>query len=101
MQDLQRHIRIAPCVSIVRLGSVDNERPILVNSETFQTQNSLWNFPFTTRQYQRSSSRLCWIDTITIDQNNIIAERNYQVRQMGSIYSQAQEVHVWFGLSAP
>ncbi|KAK5091835.1 hypothetical protein LTR70_006365 [Exophiala xenobiotica] len=37
-----------------------------------------------------------WVDAICIDQLNI-AERNHQVRQMGSIYRQADRVLVWLG----
>lgn len=37
-----------------------------------------------------------WIDAICIDQFNV-AERNHQVRRMGSIYSQAESVLIWLG----
>lgn len=40
--------------------------------------------------------RQLWIDAICIDQNNI-AERNHQVKQMRSIYENAEKVVIWLG----
>jgi hypothetical protein len=37
-----------------------------------------------------------WIDALCINQSNT-SERNHQVAQMGSVFSQAQLVHVWLG----
>ena len=37
-----------------------------------------------------------WIDALCIDQKNT-SERNHQVAQMGSIFSQAEYVHLWLG----
>lgn len=39
---------------------------------------------------------LRWIDTISIDQDNVM-EQNHQVQQMGRIYSHALQVMGWFG----
>ena len=44
--------------------------------------------------------RPVWIDAICIDQSNI-AERNAQVKVMGSIYASAKLVIAWFGRQAP
>jgi hypothetical protein len=37
-----------------------------------------------------------WIDAICIDQSNL-NEKNHQVRQMGSIYTGAEQVMIWLG----
>jgi hypothetical protein len=37
-----------------------------------------------------------WIDTLRIDQPNVL-QRNHQVRQMGTIYTQAATDNVWLG----
>jgi hypothetical protein len=42
--------------------------------------------------------RTLWIDAICIDQQNV-PERNSQVQMMGSVYSNAQKVLIWLGLS--
>ncbi|KAF2272702.1 HET-domain-containing protein [Westerdykella ornata] len=47
-----------------------------------------------------SEHRLLWIDSLCIDQSSnptSIAERQRQVRMMGSIYSQATQVLIWLG----
>lgn len=40
--------------------------------------------------------RILWIDAICIDQDND-KERGHQVRQMGSIYTNAKQVIIWLG----
>jgi hypothetical protein len=41
-------------------------------------------------------TKALWIDTICIDQDNVI-EKNQQVQQMGEIYEKAQLVVSWLG----
>lgn len=41
--------------------------------------------------------RILWVDAICIDQANL-KERGHQVRQMGDIYSKAEQVLFWLGL---
>jgi Heterokaryon incompatibility protein (HET) len=43
------------------------------------------------------AGRLLWVDSICIDQFNII-EKNQQLRLMGNIYSRAKDVLIWLGL---
>lgn len=43
--------------------------------------------------------RIMWIDAICIDQGNAL-ERGHQVKQMGSIYSRAEQVIFWLGPAA-
>lgn len=45
---------------------------------------------------ESSTSTWYWIDALCIDQSNIM-ERNHQVAQMGTTYSQAQGVSIWMG----
>lgn len=52
------------------------------------------------KSYRQTLKRkYLWIDALCIDQGNI-PERNHQVAQMTSIYSNAEEVIVWLGLQA-
>jgi hypothetical protein len=48
------------------------------------------------RLRRRTQSRMIWIDSICIDQNNV-KERNHQVRQMGTIYASAEQVIIYLG----
>jgi hypothetical protein len=45
---------------------------------------------------QTTTARALWIDALCINQQDI-NERNHQVNQMGTIYSQAQRVVAWLG----
>jgi hypothetical protein len=67
---------------------------ILINGRFYNVQPNLWSF-------LRIAGTKCseiyfWIDALSIAQHNI-EERNHQVKQMGRIYSHAQEVVAWLG----
>lgn len=47
-----------------------------------------------------SDVRNIWIDSVSIDQNSV-EERNFQVRNMGHIYTSADSVLVWLGETLP
>ncbi|KAK7985799.1 hypothetical protein PG988_003421 [Apiospora saccharicola] len=47
----------------------------------------------------RDYERVLWVDALCIDQSNI-GERNHQVGRMREIYSQAERVQVWLGLTS-
>lgn len=85
------------CLSYV-WGPDDNQRSILVNGESHWIRKNLYDFLNVTRTKYAEAGRFFWIDALCIDQSSI-AERNHQVAQMGSIYSNAQEVFIWLGLS--
>jgi hypothetical protein len=44
----------------------------------------------------QEKDRILWIDALCINQNNT-EERGQQVRQMGSIYSNAERIIIWLG----
>ena len=46
----------------------------------------------------KEEDRYIWIDALSIDQANT-EERNHQVRMMGNIYKNAENVIVWLGLA--
>lgn len=46
-----------------------------------------------------SDTRALWIDQICINQDDI-QEKSHQVAMMGSIYSNAEHVHVWLGAAS-
>jgi len=48
------------------------------------------------RLRRQTTERTLWIDAICIDQNNV-KERNHQVKQMGAIYSSADQVLIYLG----
>ena len=67
---------------------------ILVNGKSFLVRRNLYEF---LEAAGTSFPRLAiWIDAICIDQFNH-AEKNQQVRQMGKIYTAAENVVVWLG----
>ena len=84
------------CLSYV-WGPARPHRLILMNGRVFRVRQNLWCFLSATRKnLQRPLSKLYWIDALCIDQDNTL-ERNHQVAQMGTIYSQAQSMLIWLG----
>ncbi|ORX92548.1 heterokaryon incompatibility protein-domain-containing protein [Clohesyomyces aquaticus] len=87
-------------------GVENATRDIILDGEPFVIRENLWLFLLEFRaknMFPDSETQGCkdtlWIDAICINQGNI-EERNQQVAMMGEIYSQAEEVAVWLGLSA-
>ncbi|KAH8712226.1 heterokaryon incompatibility protein-domain-containing protein [Phaeosphaeriaceae sp. PMI808] len=86
----------------------NRKRCIICNEQELEIGDNLWNFLHQFRrqrsleQYDNggacdSISRL-WIDAVCINQSNL-KERNQQVAQMRDIYTKAESVIVWLGLS--
>lgn len=75
-------------------GTPENPEICYLNGQATMIQHNLYEALL----HLRSSwePRTLWIDAICIDQSNI-SERNHQVGQMRSIYSQADSVIVWLG----
>lgn len=81
------------CISYV-WGPNDVKHMIEINGQAFYVQSNLFKFlQVARRQYPNVPF---WIDALSIDQENS-HERNHQVQQMGSIYSQASCVLAWMG----
>ncbi|KAF1834902.1 HET-domain-containing protein, partial [Decorospora gaudefroyi] len=85
------------CLSYV-WGSESNQKQILINGKTHMVRENLWDFMRVARKKYASPPRTFWIDALCINQGSI-PERNHQVAQMGSIYSNAGHVLAWLGLS--
>jgi hypothetical protein len=85
------------CLSYV-WGTESAQQTILVNEKVFYVRNNLWNFINVARTRYAVIRRAFWIDALCIDQE-WVAERNHQVAQMGTIYSNAAEVIAWLGVS--
>lgn len=84
------------CLSYV-WGSPETERLILINGKLLRIRENLYRFLCTaTHINEQSRSTWYWIDALCVDQSNT-TERNHQVAQMGTIYSQAQGVPIWIG----
>lgn len=82
------------CLSYV-WGSAVDQRTILINGKLFDVRRNLYDF-LSTIQRRTSDPLSIWIDALSIDQEDT-TERNHQVQQMGSIYSQASHVYIWLG----
>jgi hypothetical protein len=67
---------------------------IVVDGAEFPARENLLSCLQAVRQ--STGHRLLWIDAICIDQGNL-EERNRQVKLMGQIYSDANEVLAWLG----
>lgn len=75
-----------------------HEKPtfeILINDLTFTVRQNLYDF-LDAAWTLKEAETWFWIDQLCINQNDI-AERNYVVRQMTSIYSKAERVNIWLG----
>lgn len=75
-------------------GDPEPTQQIRLNGKTLYVRENLHKFLRQARE-NRILDPL-WIDALCIDQNNT-QERNHQVQQMGSIYSNAQRVISWLG----
>ena len=88
------------CLSY-RWGNPDPSSSILINGKVFAIGQNLFDFLATARENHASSTPASlgpyWIDAMCIDQSNVF-ERNHQVRQMGTIYTNALQVYVWLGM---
>ncbi|KNG48277.1 hypothetical protein DDE82_005396 [Stemphylium lycopersici] len=85
------------CLSYV-WGSEAIQHQILINRRPMRVRENLWNFMHAARTKHGAKPRTLWVDALCIDQDSIY-EKNHQVAQMGSIYSQAGEVISWLGLN--
>ncbi|CAO2653509.1 Nn.00g029200.m01.CDS01 [Neocucurbitaria sp. VM-36] len=77
-------------------GSSDTLEAIKVNGKDMPITENLF-FALRNLRYP-NMDRILWVDAICIDQRND-KERGHQVQQMGGIYSQADRVIFWLGLS--
>ncbi|KAK3638957.1 hypothetical protein LTR22_017644 [Elasticomyces elasticus] len=79
-------------------GSDSNMHEIMIDDKIALVRDNIWQFLVHARdsslRNQLNSS--LWIDSINIDQRNN-DEKNHQVRQMRTIYSQARRVIAWLG----
>lgn len=82
-----------------------HENTILIDGETFSTQRNLLDFLQVMQSTAPPDDPIFdpdvgyWIDALCIDQINTL-EKNHQVAQMGSIFSKAEHVHVWLGMTS-
>lgn len=83
------------CLSYV-WGPESPDYQITVNGKKFVVRQNLYNFLRKAKKCKLSMP--LWIDAICINQNDI-AEKNTQVRRMGSTYAKACKVLVELGLS--
>jgi hypothetical protein len=86
------------CLSYV-WGDETSGEWILVNGQKFWVRQNLWDFLDRARHDHRLNTEQLWIDALCIDQENV-AERQHQVRQMGDIYANAEVVVSWLGIEA-
>lgn len=77
-----------------RWGSPSDTVPIVLEGQTFQVTT---NLEAALRQFRKPRTReVLWIDALCINQEDD-KEKSLQVSLMGSIYEEAQFVHVWLG----
>lgn len=77
-------------------GSEPPSKSILVNGQSFPVRKNLYTALVNLRD--TTKPRALWIDAICINQEDVI-ERNWQVSLMGFIYTRAERVLVWLGVS--
>lgn len=96
-------------------GDVSDMKKILVNGQSLEISENLFDFLVERRSWDNAKKfafeqtenenafqalqdreEWLWADQICIDQCNVL-ERNHQVMQMGSIYSNAVQVLCWLG----
>ena len=81
------------CLSYV-WGPAEPASWIIVSGKLLRVRKNLQRF---LKQVLRTGTeREFWIDALCIDQDSVL-ERNHQVRLMGQIFSNAQEVIAWLG----
>ena len=69
---------------------------MIIENKAFVVRENLWSA--LSHLQLEDKDRVLWIDAVCINQQDL-KERNHQVNQMGRIYSEAQRVVVWLGLS--
>jgi hypothetical protein len=74
-------------------GSDEPTVPVTINGQNVLVRP---NLAYALAALRNSKPRVLWIDALCIDQDNI-HERNHQVRLMGAIYRQSEQVLVWLG----
>jgi len=79
-------------------GDTTVKRSITVDGDVFQVTTNLEE-GLRALRYRRKS-RTLWVDAICINQQNV-AEKNFQVPLMSSIYREAVRVVAWMGPSNP
>jgi hypothetical protein len=79
-------------------ASENDQHVILINGRSFPVLKNLWDFMGVARTRYTTLPNAFWIDAVCIDQENT-TEKNHQVAQMGYIYSKAEEVVAWLGVS--
>jgi ankyrin repeat protein len=77
-------------------GGIERPYEIMVNGSRMTVTKNL----YLALRYLRcqEQDRILWIDAICIDQGND-KERGHQVRQIASIYNEAERVIIWLGLA--
>jgi hypothetical protein len=75
-------------------------RRIVINNKPVSILENAWHFLCQMRMHSRWRRRLYWIDSICISQEDF-EERHAQVSIMRQIYSTAENVFVWLGISTP
>jgi hypothetical protein len=71
-------------------------KSISLNGQSCDVRENLFDALVNLRH--ENQQRTLWIGAICINQDNM-KERNHQASRMGSIYSQAEKVVAWLGLS--
>jgi hypothetical protein len=71
--------------------------PIFVNGCEVQVTTNLHDALYELRKREEVAQSL-WVDALCINQSNAV-EKGHQVQRMGSIYSSANQVIAWLGLS--
>jgi hypothetical protein len=83
-----------------RWGGPQPSHAITIDGKNFIIGQNLFDFLAAAREKAASDGCAAlgpyWIDALCIDQSNVL-ERNHQVLQMGTIYTQAVTVNVWLG----
>ena len=83
--------------SIIHVGLEYPLHSILLDGQTIQVRDNLWQFINYVASLPKLKKISFWIDALCIDQQDI-KDRNKQVRQMGEIYARAEKVIVWLGI---
>lgn len=94
-----KHVRLCEHPQYEALSYVWDQQPVLADGESAPTPplSNLESALGYLNELAVRENRVFWIDALSIDQTNI-EERNQQVAQMGSIYSQAKRVVAWIGV---
>jgi hypothetical protein len=102
-EQIQCELRLASteeqytCLSYV-WGDPNKGQYILVNGHLLWIGQNLHDFLTSARKMRSLTTQYLWIDAICIDQTHT-TEREHQVQQMGHIYSHAENVISWLGIT--